>query len=52
MSIIYRFQHPERVVFGQKVAQQVGWFVKDLGGQKVFLVTGKVVSSLDTFGDI
>jgi len=52
MSVIYRFQHPERVVFGREVAQQVGRFVKDLGGEKVFLVTGKVVSSLDTFGDI
>lgn len=52
MSVIYRFQHPERVVFGREAAQQVGRFVKDLGGEKVFLVTGKVVSSLDTFGDI
>jgi len=52
MSVIYRFQHPERVIFGQGVAQQVGQFVKDLGVEKVFLVTGKVVSSLDTFRDI
>jgi alcohol dehydrogenase class IV len=46
------FQHPERVIFGQGVAKQVGRLAKDLQARKAFVVTGRVVSTLDAFRDI
>ncbi len=52
MALTCSFQHPERVVFGQGVARQVGQFVGDLHGEKVFVVTGRIVSALDAFRDI
>ena len=52
MPIICWFQHPERVAFGQGVAREVGQVAKDLQAIKVFVVTGRIVSTLDAFRDI
>lgn len=43
---------PERIIFGNGVAQQVGECVKDLKGKRVFLVTDKGVAGLDAFKDV
>jgi len=52
MPIKCAFFLPERVIFGNGVAQQVGECVKDLKGEKVFLVTDKGVTGLDSFKDV
>jgi len=52
MAIKCAFYLPERVIFGNGVAQQVGQCVKDLKGEKVFLVTDKGVAGLDSFKDV
>ena len=43
---------PERIIFGEGVSQKVGDCVKDLKGDKAFIVTDEVVAGLDTFKDI
>lgn len=49
MPIKCAFFLPERVIFGNEVAQQVAEYVQDLKGKKVFLVTDKGVAGLETF---
>jgi alcohol dehydrogenase len=44
------FMHPDRVIFGQGCAGQIGDCVKELDGKKVFVVTDKGVVGLDIFG--
>ncbi len=43
---------PERIIFGEGVSLQAGDCVKDLKGNKAFIVTDKVVAGLDAFKDI
>ncbi len=52
MPTQHDFISPERVVFGQGVAEQLGDCVKALKGKKVFLVTDKVVADLDSFKEV
>ena len=52
MSIKCKLFLPERIIFGNGVAQQVGECVKDLKGKRVFLVTDKGVAGLDAFKDV
>jgi len=52
MSIKCKLFLPERIIFGNGVAQQVGECVKDLKGKRVFLVTDKGVAGLDVFKDV
>lgn len=52
MPIKCAFFLPERVIFGNGVAQQVGECVKNLKGKKVFLVTDKGVAGLEAFQDV
>jgi alcohol dehydrogenase len=43
------FMTPERVIFGQGVAQQAGQQAKELGAKKVFVVTDRIIAGLDVF---
>lgn len=47
-----KFFLPERIIFGEGVSQKVGDCVKELKGDKAFIVTDEVVAGLDTFKDI
>ncbi len=49
MPIKHDFLSPERVIFGQGVAEQLGDCVHALKGKMVFIVTDKVVAGLDSF---
>lgn len=52
MSSTSLFMTPERVIFGQGVAQQAGQHAKDLGAKKVFVVTDRIIAGLDAFATI
>ena len=52
MTATYLFMSPERVIFGRDVAQQVGQYAREFGGNKVFLVTDDIVANLDAFKDV
>jgi|GEM_PF-5255907 len=43
------FMGPERMVFGRGVVHDTGTYVRQLGGEKVFLVTDKLLAGLDAF---
>jgi len=43
------FMGPERMVFGCGVAHDTGAYVRQLGGEKVFLVTDALLAGLDSF---
>lgn len=47
-----KFFLPERIIFGEGVSQKVGDCVKELKGDKAFIVTDEVIAGLDTFKDI
>jgi len=52
MSITHEFITPERVIFGQGVTEQLGDYVNDVKGKRVFLITDKVVADLDSFKEV
>jgi len=43
------FMGPERMVFGRGVVRDTGAYVRQLGGEKVFLVTDELLAGLDAF---
>ena len=43
------FMSPERVIFGCGVIDDIGAYVKQLGGKKPFVVTDKVVVAVEAF---
>jgi alcohol dehydrogenase class IV len=49
MGIECLFMHPDRAIFGQGCAQQIGDCVKELDRKRAFVVTDKAVASLDIF---
>ncbi len=46
------FMAPERMVFGCGVVKDTGIYVKQLGGEKVFLVADEIIAKLDAFSAI
>jgi alcohol dehydrogenase len=52
MPIKHDFISPERVIFGQGVAEELGDCVHALKGKKAFIVTDKVVADLDSFKEV
>ncbi len=52
MSMECTFMHPGRAIFGQEIAQQIGEYVKELGGEKAFVVTDEEVATLEVFKSI
>ena len=43
------FMSPERVIFGCGVVDDIGAYVRQLGGKKPFVATDKTVASIDAF---
>jgi len=43
------FMSPERVIFGCGVIDDIGTYVKQLGGKKPFIATDKIISATDAF---
>ncbi|NIS16962.1 MAG: hypothetical protein GWN00_26900, partial [Aliifodinibius sp.] len=39
------FMSPERVIFGRGVVDDIGTYVKQLGGAKPFIATDKIISA-------
>ena len=52
MTTTYVFLHPEKTIFGQGVAHQVGQCVQELEMKKVFVVTDETILKLDAFKDV
>jgi alcohol dehydrogenase class IV len=43
------FMSPERVIFGRGVVDDIGTYVKQLGGIKPFIATDKIISTITAF---
>jgi alcohol dehydrogenase len=43
------FMSPERVIFGRGVVDDIGTYVKQLGGIKPFIATDKIISAITAF---
>ncbi len=43
------FMGPERMVFGRGVVGDTGFYVKQLGGKKVFVVADNIIAKLESF---
>jgi alcohol dehydrogenase len=43
------FMSPERVIFGSGVIDDIGTYVKQLGGKKPFIATDKIISAVEAF---
>ena len=43
------FMSPERVIFGSGVVDDIGTYVRQLGGKKPFIATDKIISAVAAF---